>query len=273
MYTNQAQWLLVSLVGMSLAASACMPPSSIAAHAPSATAGGVSQQAQWAPVNDAPAPILVAGVRYDEQIAPIQDTAEAWYWIPDWFAGTWKRDSVTTTSTYNYKTCSESTLTVQEMAQSNDGEGWQKDNRGTIWNCDHTPFRSESDCGNEKQIFVVTAMKPLEISEEKVVKQFEGTGCVVDKATGKIRHCAKATSVQTYRKVGPGVMEASSVTTELSADGEPLTASKSMTTYRQTADFHARDFHGGKDMRVSFKNYLDSHGKPDLAPTAVSLLP
>lgn len=270
MHTNRVTGLIAGVLAVSFAVAAAFPQSSMAVGRVAAV-GGIAQKPQWAPVNDA-APILIAGVQFDETMVP-KEQSDEWYWIPEWFAGTWQRDSVTTTSTYNYKACTESRIAVQQMAHSNDGEGWQRDNRDQIWNCEHTPFYSVSDCGADKQIFIVSKMKPLEISEQKVVKQFEGTGYVVDKATGKIKHCAKATSVQTYRNVGPGVMEASSVTTEFSADGEALTASKSVTTYRQTAKFHTRDFHDGKDMRVSFKNYLDSHGKADLAPTVVSLLP
>ena len=216
---------------------------------------------------------LVAGVQFDETLLPDAQPKDDWYWIPSWFAGTWQRETVTTTKIYNYGAATEKVMTVQETARSLDEEGWQRDDKGEHWNCYHTPFRSESEGERTKQIFIVQSMTPLEITSDKVVKRFEGTGFIVDKETGIILHSARAKSVQTYRLVINGVINSSSVTIEFDKAGKPITAIKTTSEYTQISGFRARDFHEGKDMKSSFSEYLSNHGLHNLHPLRTTELP
>ena len=218
--------------------------------------------------------ILIASLEYtDDDMPQMPESRCHWYWIPSWFAGTWHRETITTLAEYDYKRLTERNCRSRETAKSDDDEGWQKDSRGECWNCDHTPFRSESTGEQFKQVFVVTAVHPLEVTEDRVVKEFLGTGLLIDKVTGITRYTARAKSIQTYRPVKPGLISTDSVTTEFDENGNAVRVSKTHNLFRQTAAFSARDLHSGRDMRAAFREFLISEGMSDRVPTELTALP
>lgn len=266
---NLRSSILMSMVAGLMTVALTVPSSAAANDAQSA--GGVAQVPQLAPI--AEPQVLIAGIKFDESMLPHTAVNSQWYWIPNWFAGTWSRQAVTTVSEFDCKSGSTKQLKVTASARSYDQEGWQQDAKNNCWNCDHTPFRTESFGDSYRQIFIIHSVKPLQVTEEKVTKEFIGTGALVDIATGVIKHTAKARSVQTYTKGVDGYMTCKSVTTEYDATGNQTRISNSETEYKQVAEFQPHHQHEGKDMRISFRDFLVARGTANLIPNELASLP
>lgn len=215
---------------------------------------------------DTDTPLLIAGLQFSESMLPATQPDTSWYRIPAWFAGTWHRESITFTNNYEFASHTETRISQPELAAADDAEGWQKDNHGDYWSCTDAPMRSEAQGRDYRQIFLITGIKPIEVTDDHVVKQLVGTGVLIDKATGKIKYSARAKSIQTYTPVKPGLILCKSVTTEFDAHGNAIRATKAINVFHRTETFRARDFHQGKDMRVSFSRFLTLQGKSELIP-------
>lgn len=216
--------------------------------------------------------VLVAGVQFSEEYLPKFRGDCVWYRIPEWFAGTWHRQEVTTSRDLDLKRNHESKLVTKELCSTYDEEGWQQDGAGGIWNCEHVPFRSESIGNGYRQVFIVSSLEPVEVTEKVVVKEFKGRGIVIESATGKIRYSAPATSLQTYQLVEPGVVACKSVTTEFDTTGRPVRITETASVLKRIKPFEQRNVYRGKDMRAAFKVFLCNEGKVELLPDATSMV-
>jgi hypothetical protein len=196
---------------------------------------------------------------------------DEWYRIPNWLAGKWRQETLTTTSEYDCVTKKRTDTPLSISALTEDREGWQSDSRGDKWNYQHTPFVSNCDSASCRQIFFTYSVKPLEVNENRVVKIFKGTGVLVDKTTNIIKQVTSAECIESYVPIDDSTMICRSCITEFDISGKPLNQRMTYSIYNKIAAFKPSSSDKGRDVKLSFCNYLQAHGLTHLIPNQLTL--
>jgi hypothetical protein len=206
----------------------------------------------------APVPLkLQAGATFQESSLPPQNTGRGWYRIPSWFAGYWHREEMIEKQPGQPD---RRTLSRRDMRR-----GYQADIRGEIWHPRNEPFTVRVDRADSYDLNNTIEMKPLAISESKVVLEIRAMGIRVNKADGRIISNIQKREVHTFRP-GRGVILAESTGMGYDQQGRPLLDKPFLKYYteRLKQPFRPVDEEDGRNYYSDFCDYLDSTNQADL---------
>jgi hypothetical protein len=225
-----------------------------------ASVGGTAGTARYA----FPAKITGAASKFRpnklfaEAELPQGDTEEGWYRIPHWRAGKYHREKQTDHSI---------TGDVTIVSRVDHVYGMQQDKNGDIWHHTSWPHITKVDLADYTEYKIIERYEPFEGAPNEFAVKVSTTDIDVDKKTNRIKRVTKQEEVDRY---SPG--DNSTATGECewqgyTADGNPNTQVEHSTVEEvQTEPFRVVDRWRDKDLRASFRTYLESHGMSDLVP-------
>ncbi len=204
------------------------------------------------------------GATYQDE--PQQQAKEdGWYWIPSWLAGDWRRDEETIVSEYDYMTGEGShiphTIMATELAQF----GQQRDSQGGIWHC-RLASAGLADCGSYFSVAHIQKQEPVAVSKDRVVIKDVFTELRVNKDTHAIIDSVQAESITEYFPMKDGVLKVTSSVKSFDEQGMAKKLQNNVSTTLRTKPFLPTNFYKDKNLRASFKRYLESHNLSNLIP-------
>jgi hypothetical protein len=107
---------------------------------------------------------------------------------------------------------------------------------------------------------------PVTITESKVVMKFVGTDMQVNLITHEIKKTAQVERIQSYTSEGNNVMKVVGTIRDFDEEGLPVSMRKVENLELRREQFAPICFEKGRDLRPLFKEFLVSHGMPDLVP-------
>ena len=204
------------------------------------------------------------GATYQDE--PQQQAKEdGWYWIPSWLAGDWRRDEETIVSEYDYMTGEGShiphTIMATELAQF----GQQRDSQGGIWHC-RLASGGLADCGSYFSVAQIQKQEPVSVTKDRVVIKDVFTELRVNKDTHAIIDSVQAESITEYFPMKEGVLKVTSSVKIFDEQGIAKKLQNNVSTTVRTKPFLPTNFYKDKNLRASFKRYLESHNRSNLIP-------
>ncbi|MBX9688918.1 MAG: hypothetical protein K2X27_19575 [Candidatus Obscuribacterales bacterium] len=208
----------------------------------------------------------LAGIKKLQALTPDNN----WDRIPDWFAGDWKQE--TSTSYYRYDYCSggQDFGVDTGLALSKEHRGWQRDNAGNIWEYSYRNYIGVTEC---EDIWAISYVKDTELllsAGDRIVMRFLAVSVHVDKESRQILRNAQTESIQTYTPAGPGIVKVNASVKAFDQMGNPMLLNKLIAYERCLKPFRPIDSYRGKNMRVLFAEYLQSHGLGKLIPAGAN---
>ena len=189
---------------------------------------------------------------------PNQDSAEMWYRIPNWRAGHYHREQqVDHTFTGD----------VVMVSRVDHIYGMQRDRTGAIWHYSSWPHITKIDLDGVTEYKIIERYEPIETTEHAYAVKVSSIDIDVDDKTKRIKRVTKQLEVDRYTPGPNGIAYGESEWQGYTADGNPNTqVEHSSMDEMQVEPFKVADKWRDKDLRSSFRNYLESHGLPDLIP-------
>ena len=227
-------------------------------------------------VEKQPKPIplgLMPGRRFDPNLLPAEGTEEGWYWIPDWAAGIFHRDSQTTlgpTVRLGFRSINLS-RTIEDHVTDNEPSGWQMDRKGGIWQYFHLPQTERHEGADFIEYKVILKHQPVEISNTQFITRTFAQSIRVNKFNGIIVMVYQQDDINKSQPTGLGYRQ-DSLCHWFDQYGRPgSVVNKKRTDLITSESKRIRSFAPvnvwkGKDMKASFHRFLLSHGKADLVP-------
>ncbi len=208
---------------------------------------------------------LLPGQLFDAANLPPGSTGDSnnWYKIPKWLAGTWHKDSQTNSYQYNFQTRQEDSTQRTVIAKGNGIWGTQTDAQGEIWEFNPAPYVDTVDGGADTIVQLIRSSEPLEVSNERFVKNTLDTQLRVDKATGKIKTVQTAEQISTYTIDSPGVLKRETSSKIFGQDGKPLMLARSIAYENKIAEYQPRDAINGKNLKSLFQEYIEQNKPVD----------
>ena len=223
-------------------------------HAVLTLKGRVEHSVSLPPLGSA----LRAGAVFDESLLGNTSQDEGWYQIPEWLAGSFHRETLTTRL---------GLFTVKVLSRTDYGHGYQRDRSGKIWNYYHVPQRQIVEGSTFDQIFVTRWYQPLMVTDETVVLRFMNTCIRVEKGTGKILDVFQQEEIHKLTAVSGGSYRGAwSLRTFTSAGVKTGHVQHGSYVAVRTGPFSPIDALEGRDLRASFARFLISHGHSELVP-------
>ncbi len=215
--------------------------------------GGVEHSESLRPIEQTLAP----GEIFDVRNLPSQGNGPARFFrIPSWLAGTWHKESQTDFYRYSYITKQTDITTRTGPARSDGTWGTQREDDGTVWQYDATPFNSTVDSGSEFVVQLVRVSEPVAESEKAFVRRSLDTQIRVDKMTGRIKAVESGEQLTTYYPEQDGLVKRESSAKVFDANGNPLLLGKSFSYETRVAEFQPQNVYQGKDVRALFLDFL-----------------
>ena len=215
--------------------------------------GGVEHAESLRPIEQTLAP----GEIFDVHNLPSQGNGPArFFQIPSWLAGTWHKESQTDFYRYSYVT-KQTDITARTGPARSDGTwGTQREEDGTVWQYDATPFNSTVDSGSEFVVQVVRISEPVAQSEKVFVRRSLDTQIRVDKMSGRIKAVESGEQLTTYYPEQDGLVKRESSAKVFDANGNPVLLGKSFSYETRVAEFQPQNVYQGKDVRSLFLDFL-----------------
>jgi hypothetical protein len=233
-----------------------------AAPAPKMLTGGVEHSQSLPPVD----PRFRPGVPYDANLIPQMQPGNQWYWIPDWFAGSWHSERSFTLASYDLKTGDKKKLRDPHVSISDEVRGFQRDSHGIVWQYKSAPYRRTVDHDGMFEIQLVKVNEPVEVTQDHVIARYVGTNIEVDRATNRIKRVWQGESIQEYYPISPVEVRCNASVQQFGADGKPVWLEKVSKASTRTQPFMPIDIYQGRDLRPMFKDFLTALGHADLVP-------
>jgi hypothetical protein len=217
---------------------------------------------------------LLGGVEHSESLRPIEQTLapgqifdlrnlpsqgngpSRFFKIPGWLAGTWHKESQTDYYRYSYITKQTDITTRTGPARSDGTWGTQRQDDGTVWQYDATPFNSTVDSGSEFVVQLVRVSEPVEESDKIFVRRSIDTQIRVDKMTGRIKAVESGEQLTTYYPEQDGLVKRESSAKVFDANGVAVLLGKSFSYETRVAEFQPQNMYQGKDVRALFVDFI-----------------
>lgn len=189
---------------------------------------------------------------------PAEDKEDLWYQIPKWRAGLFHRDKqIDHTLSGDYESVSK----VDHLY------GMQLDRRGGVWHHVSWPAITKLTLDGYCQYKMISRYEPVKLSEKEFTVKVYSTNVDVDDKTGKIIRVAKQEEFDRYFPAGPGAARGECLIQGFSARGnQNTTVERCSVEESQIQPFKVLNTFRGKNLRESFKKFLQSHGLAELAP-------
>jgi hypothetical protein len=225
-----------------------------------AATGGTAQTARYA----FPTKISAAATKFRpnklfaEAELPQENTEEGWYKIPYWRAGKFHREKQTDHSI---------TGDVTIISRVDHVYGMQQDKSGQIWHHNSWPHITKVDLAGFTEYKIIERYEPMEGAANEFAVKVSTTDIDVDTKTHRIKRVTKQEEVDRY---SPGANHLAVGECEwqgYTADGNPNTQVEHSTVEEEQVEpFRIINSWRDKDLKTSFRTYLESHGMSDLLP-------
>lgn len=195
---------------------------------------------------------------FAEADLPRENTEEGWYRIPHWRAGKFHRE---------HQTDHAITGDVTIVSRVDHVYGMQRDRAGGIWHHTSWPHITKVDLDGYSEYKIIERYEPIEGAPNEYAVKVMTTDIDVDNKTHRIKRVTKQIEIDRYTPGPNGVAIGESEWQGYSADGNPNTqVEHSSMEEVQVEPFRVVDRWRDKDLRTSFRTYLESHGQADLIP-------
>lgn len=228
---------------------------------------GSAEHSETLPAEDSR---FAAGSTFDERALPDYKSGNNWFWLPTWFAGNYKTDTLTRVYRYDYETGKTDLTKNTYVVRRTEKWGWQQDRSGGIWQYDSTPYKSNIDRGASREIQLCKERVPVRMTAESATLRFRTTAIIINRQTEKIEWTNQSEYLQTYRPVGPNRIKVEISAKTFDANGRPLYIDKNIQYLDRITGFEPMDTLDGKDLRVMFRDFLLAHNRADLIPDSRS---
>jgi hypothetical protein len=163
------------------------------------------------------------------------------FFIPDWLAGTWLRESAREVSRQQLPGGAKLAPAGQVTARVQDKFGTYADAQGLVWQT-FNPARSlgSVDHGNNVDYHQVTAYDLSVEPDDSVIVRVLAVHTVVSKSTGKIVTTYQDEEINTYRQVADGKLETDSSVKVFDLKGRPFLLTRSLSSERRIKRFEGR---------------------------------
>ncbi len=153
------------------------------------------------------------------------------------------------------------TVAATELAQF----GVQRDRFSGVWHC-RLAANGVADCGSYLSIALVQDQEPVMVSEQKVEIKDVFTELHVNKETNVIIDSMQAESLTTYEPNPDGSLKVSTSVKVFDESGMPKREEHSLSITAKTKAFAPLDLYKGRDLRLSFKQFMIASGKANYLP-------
>ncbi|MBX9770461.1 MAG: hypothetical protein K2X29_03775 [Candidatus Obscuribacterales bacterium] len=220
---------------------------------------------------------MPAGLKFDETVEPIkgdlkvhklfssiempaEDKDDTWYKIPKWRAGEFHREKQT-----NYNSDG---IGHESVSKADHVYGMQMDKNGDIWHHMSWPrITKVSSNDGSTQIKIINKYEPVSLNDTEFCVKISSTNIDVDDKTGKIIRLAKQEEFDRYFPIAKGVARGNCIIQGFSHHGRPNTeVEKCSVEEHLVKPFAVVNTFRGKNLRESFRNFLQSHELASLIP-------
>lgn len=202
-------------------------------------------------------PQFQAGVMFNESSIQSIPAEEGWYWVPAWIVGTWQRETETKYTWLGKYT---------HMSQTTKRCGMQRDRNGEYWDYYHVPYVQPVDGGPYIEYKIIRGYTILPASPGNFNMRYLSTCIRVNKQTGMIMSSHTQEDLNRYSSAGPGMLRNDGSLRMFNASGRASKPVRGFYIANMVKPYEPIDSLDSKDMRLSFRNYLLSHGLADLLP-------
>ena len=224
--------------------------------------GKIEHSQSLAPVESG----LKAGLTFDITNLPKLVSGNEWYQLPDWAPGRYKTEKDTC---YYFKELSSGLTdhTVQSTTAIHTGDsGMQTDKLGHVWEYEYAPYKTRVDGDTTYEYQLIRKRKPLELSNDRMTFLYVGTTIHISKVDNKIIRTSQVESIQTYTPAGPNKIKCAASMKIFDENGKPIALTRLVSGKQKIAPYHRIDKLNGKDLQVSFRDFLISHNLEHLMP-------
>jgi len=215
---------------------------------------------------------FAAGTTFDSSSLPEFQSGNNWFWLPRWFAGNYKTETLTRIYRYDFRTGKTDLTRNTSIFRRTEKWGWQQDRLGGIWQYDNTPYKKEVDRGNSKEIQLCKERVPVRITNDSATLRFRITAIIINRKTDKIEWTIQSEFLQTYTPVGQDRIKVEVSAKSFDVNGKPLTLDKSVQYLDRITGFEPEVSLDGRDLSVLFRQFLLSSNRANLIPNT-SLIP
>lgn len=206
-----------------------------------------------------------------------QTTADEWFPVPNWLAGTWT--PITTMCTEREDLWNgdiEKRATKQEV-KFGESLGYQKDRIGTIWNTkfvpellklsERNPSTEPNDSSETKRWSVRRQIQPISETQDRVTYKITDFLSRTDSAN-KVIDLESRESFVTYVDLKESQLARLSDTMRYDADGQAVERIHSTSLMQKTKSFAPRNECNTRNLKTAFCKFLESSGQANLIPQA-----
>lgn len=189
---------------------------------------------------------------------PSEDKEDIWYKIPSWRAGLFARETQTDHTIFGDFT---------SVSKAEHVYGMQVDKRGGIWHHMSWPHITKITLDGHTEYKIINRYEPISLSSTEFCVKLSSTDIDVDDKTGKIIGLAKQEEFDRYFPGPNGTAIGDCLLQGYSMYGGPNTTLEKTSVEESTIQpFKVINTLGGKNLRESFRNFLQSHDMAELLP-------
>lgn len=213
---------------------------------------------------------FAAGTTFDASTLPEFQAGNNWFWLPQWFAGNYKTETLTRIYRYDFRTGKTDLARNTAVFRRTEKWGWQQDRLGGVWQYDNTPYKKEVDRGGSREIQLCKERVPVKITNDSATLRFRITAIIINRQTDKIEWTIQSEFLQTYTPVGTDRVKVEVSAKSFDVYGKPMTLDKSVQYLDRITGFEPEESYDGKDLRVLFREFLLSSNRANLIPDSRS---
>ncbi len=204
------------------------------------------------------APTLQAGATYNANNLPQNGTTDLWFKIPNWRSGEFHREIQTDFTLAGPKTF---------KSAVNHFYGFQTDKIGQIWNYVSYPYTEKVINQNYTDIKLVIFFEVLKITNELYSIHCITNDIIVNNSNNQIVKSYQTEDFQAFKQVANNVAEAHCHSQFFDSHGQAISESqKYLFQETRIKDYKPTNFWNGKDLSISFANFLLANHLNNLIP-------
>lgn len=195
---------------------------------------------------------------FAEADLPAEATEEGWYRIPTWRAGKYHREKQV-----------DHTITgdVEIVSRVDHVYGMQRDKSGQIWHHRSWPHITKVELDKYVEYKIINRYDPVDGAPNEFAFKVSSIDIDVDKKTGRIKRVTRQEEVDRYTPGPDGIAHGECEWQGYTANGDPNTqVERSSVDEEMVEPFKVVNFWRQKDLKASFRKYLESHNMVDLIP-------
>lgn len=187
-----------------------------------------------------------------------------WFKIPNWHAGLWKSDFQTTYYSHDFNGAENLSTDTFEAIQERIS-GHQIDAAGNIWHFGRTNYWSTTEC-NLFNAFDLVKSHECSYEQNTIIEYSHSIEVRAFKKSNRIFLVRQKECISILKKITPTFIRCDASIKYFDRDGKPLMHGKNLLDYKKISNFKKYDSLDGRNLKILFNEYLESHGMVDLIP-------